>query len=168
MTNTQKVTRLTHIRGNSASKGSQAGFSLIEIMVVLVIIGLLVSIVAPNVLDQADEARVKKVYADFNSIQVALKMYKLDNFNYPTTEQGLEALVEKPTLDPQPRNWKKSGYLPQLPIDPWGNPYQYLSPPEFGTGDYDIYTLGADGLTGGEDQNADIGSWMKPDQDDDQ
>lgn len=139
----------------------QQGFSLIEIMVVLVIIGLLVSIVAPNVLDQADEARVQKVQADFSAIEVALKMYKLDNFNYPTTEQGLNALVEKPTLDPVPRNWKKSGYLPQLPVDPWGNPYLYLSPAEFGTGDYDIYTLGADGLTGGEDQNADIGTWMK-------
>lgn len=139
----------------------QAGFSLIEIMVVLVIIGLLVSIVAPNVLDQADEARVQKVHADFSAIAVALKMYKLDNFNYPTTEQGLDALVTKPTLDPVPRNWKKNGYLPQLPLDPWGNPYQYLSPPEFGTSEYDIYTLGADGLTGGEDQNADIGNWMK-------
>lgn len=139
----------------------QRGFSLIEIMVVLVIIGLLVSIVAPNVLDQADKARVQKVQADFNAIQVALKMYKLDNFTYPSTEQGLEALVEKPSLDPIPKNWKKSGYLPNLPLDPWGNPYQYLSPPEFGTGDFDIYTLGADGLTGGEDENADIGTWMK-------
>lgn len=146
-------------------KDRQRGFSLIEIMVVLVIIGLLVSIVAPNVLDQADEARVQKVHADFNAIQVALKMYKLDNFNYPTTEQGLDALVEKPTLDPVPRNWKKSGYLPQMPVDPWGNPYLYLSPPEFGSGEFDIYTLGADGLTGGEDQNADIGNWMKPGED---
>lgn len=141
---------------------SQRGFSLIEIMVVLVIIGLLVAIVAPNVLDKADEARVQKVHADFKSIELALKMYKLDNFNYPTTEQGLQALVKKPTTDPIPHNWKSSGYLSELPIDPWGNPYQYLSPAEFGTGDYDIYTLGADGVTGGEGQNADIGTWMKP------
>ena len=140
---------------------SQKGFSLIEIMVVLVIIGLLVAIVAPNVLDKADDARVRKVQADFKSIEVALKLYKLDNFNYPTSEQGLEALVEKPNIDPIPPNWKKSGYLPEAPIDPWGRPYQYLSPAEFGKGDYDIYTLGADGVTGGEDQNADIGSWMK-------
>ncbi len=147
--------------GSHRAPIAAAGFSLIEIMVVLVIIGLLVSIVAPNVLDQADSARVKKVQADFNAIEVALKMYKLDNYNYPTTDQGLEALVEKPTIDPIPPNWKKSGYLPELPMDPWGRPYKYLNPPEFGSGDYDIYTLGADGLTGGEDQNADIGNWMK-------
>lgn len=144
-------------------KTTQAGFSLIEIMVVLVIIGLLVSIVAPNVLDRADEARVQKVNADFASIGTSLKMYRLDNYNYPTGEQGLEALVEKPTIDPIPGNWKKSGYLENLPVDPWGRPYLYLSPAEFGDGDYDIYSLGADGVTGGEDQNADIGSWMKND-----
>lgn len=143
---------------NTASK--QSGFSLIEIMVVLVIIGLLVSIVAPNVLDRADEARVKKVNADFSTIATALKLYRLDNFNYPTSEQGIKALVEMPSVDPIPQNWKKGGYLDDLPMDPWGKPYQYLSPAEFGDGDFDIYTLGADGVTGGEDQNADIGNWM--------
>ncbi len=137
-----------------------AGFSLIEIMVVLVIIGLLVSIVAPNVLNRADDARVQKVQADFAAIATSLKIYRLDNYNYPTTEQGLDALVDKPSIDPIPGNWKKGGYLEQLPVDPWGRPYLYLSPAEFGDGDYDIYSLGADGVTGGEDQNADIGSWM--------
>ena len=136
------------------------GFSLVEILVVLVIIGLLVSIVAPNVLQRADEARVQKVRADFKNIETALKLYKLDNFNYPSTEQGLGALVEKPTMDPLPRNWKDGGYLDQLPEDPWGSPYKYLNPPEFGKGEYDLYSLGADGISGGEDQNADIGNWQ--------
>ena len=136
------------------------GFSLVEILVVLVIIGLLVSIVAPNVLQRADEARIQKVHADFKNIETALKLYKLDNFNYPTTEQGLGALVEKPTIDPLPRNWKKNGYLERMPEDPWGNAYKYLNPAEFGHGEYDLYTLGADGVTGGDEQNADIGNWQ--------
>ena len=138
----------------------QQGFSLVEILVVLVIIGLLVSIVAPNVLERADEARVQKVKADFSNIATALKLYRLDNFGYPTTEQGLAALVEKPTMDPIPRNWKQSGYLPELPMDPWGRPYLYLNPAELGGGEYDLYSLGADGVTGGEGQNADLGNWQ--------
>lgn len=133
------------------------GFSLVEILVVLVIMGLLISVVAPTVLNRADEARVQKVQADFKSIETALKIYRLDNYVYPTTEQGLEALVEATSLDPVPRNFKKGGYLPELPIDPWGRPYLYLSPGE--NGEVDIYSLGADGLSGGEDQNADIGNW---------
>ena len=136
------------------------GFSLVEILVVLVIIGLLVSIVAPNVLQRADEARIQKVKADFKNIETALKLYKLDNFAYPTTEQGLAALVEKTNIDPVPRNWKEGGYLEKIPEDPWGHPYLYLDPPEFGHGDYDLYSLGADGVTGGEGQNADIGNWQ--------
>ena len=142
-------------------KKRQQGFSLIEIMVVLVIIGLLVSIVAPNVLDRADDARAQKAQADFSTIGTALKLYRLDNYNYPTSEQGLEALVLKPNLDPIPTNWKKSGYLEEAPKDPWWRPYLYLSPAEFSDNDFDIYSLGADGVTGGEDQNADIGSWKK-------
>lgn len=138
----------------------QRGFSLVEILVVLVIIGLLVSIVAPNVLQRADEARVQKVKADFKNIETALKLYKLDNFSYPTTEQGLAALVEKSNMDPIPRNFKEGGYLEKTPEDPWGRPYLYLNPPEFGHGDYDLYSLGADGVTGGEGQNADIGNWQ--------
>ncbi|MCR8923239.1 type II secretion system major pseudopilin GspG [Dasania sp. GY-MA-18] len=143
------------------AKGLQQGFSLIEIMVVLVIIGLLVSIVAPNVLDRADDARAQKVQADFSTIATALKLYRLDNYNYPTSEQGLEALVNKPGIDPIPTNWKKGGYLEEAPKDPWGRPYLYLSPAEFSDNDFDLYTLGADGITGGEDQNADIGNWKK-------
>ncbi|MFK8047669.1 MAG: type II secretion system major pseudopilin GspG [Halioglobus sp.] len=140
-------------------KRSQSGFSLVEILVVLVIMGLLISIVAPTVLNQADEARVQKVYADFKSIETALKIYRLDNFVYPSSEQGLEALVEASTIDPEPRNFKQGGYLPEVPLDPWGNPYLYLSPGE--NSEVDIYTLGLDGVSGGEGQNADIGNWRE-------
>jgi len=136
---------------------SQRGFSLVEILVVLVIMGLLISIVAPTVLNRADEARVQKSYADFKAIETALKIYRLDNYVYPTTEQGLEALVEASSLDPEPRNFKAGGYLQQVPLDPWGRPYLYLSPGE--KGEIDIYSLGADGVAGGEDQDADIGNW---------
>ena len=139
-----------------------SGFSLVEILVVLVIMGLLISVVAPTVLNRADEARVQKVEADFKAIETALKIYRLDNYVYPTTEQGLEALVEPSSLDPVPRNFKKGGYLPELPLDPWGRPYLYLSPGENGV--VDLYSLGADGLSGGEDQNADIGNWKTVDE----
>ena len=135
-----------------------AGFSLIEIMVVLVIMGLLISIVAPNVLNRADEARVAKAHADFKSIETALQIYRLDNFSYPSTEQGLEGLIGPSSIDPEPRNFRKGGYLNNTPMDPWGQPYLYLSPGE--NGEFDLYTLGADGVTGGEDQNADIGNWQ--------
>ncbi|MCB1728987.1 MAG: type II secretion system major pseudopilin GspG [Pseudomonadales bacterium] len=140
-------------------KTGQGGFSLVEILVVLVIMGLLISVVAPTVLNRADEARVQKVQADFKSIETALKIYRLDNYVYPTTEQGLEALVEASSLDPEPRNFKAGGYLQEVPMDPWGRPYLYLSPGEHG--EVDIYSLGADGLSGGEDQNADIGNWRE-------
>ncbi len=135
----------------------QQGFSLVEILVVLVILGLLVSVVAPTVLNRADEARVQKVYADFANIQTALKLYRLDNFVYPTTEQGLEGLVAPSGLDPIPRNFKQSGYLERIPIDPWGRPYLFLSPGE--NGELDLYSFGADGLEGGENQNLDLGNW---------
>lgn len=137
------------------------GFSLIEILVVLVIMGLLISIVAPTVLNSADDARIQKVQADFKSIETALKIYRLDNYVYPTTEQGLEALIAPSTLDPEPRNFKQGGYLSELPIDPWGRPYLYLSPGEYG--EVDLYSLGADGLSGGEGQNGDIGNWKQRD-----
>jgi general secretion pathway protein G len=140
-------------------KANQGGFSLVEILVVLVIMGLLISVVAPTVLNRADEARVQKVQADFKSIETALKIYRLDNYVYPTTEQGLEALVEASSLDPEPRNFKAGGYLQEVPMDPWGRPYLYLSPGEHG--EVDIYSLGADGLSGGEEQNADIGNWRE-------
>ncbi|RLQ23768.1 type II secretion system protein GspG [Seongchinamella sediminis] len=143
------------------NRDRNSGFSLVEILVVLVIMGLLISVVAPTVLNRADEARVQKAQADFKAIETALKIYRLDNYVYPTTEQGLQALVEPSSLDPVPRNFKKGGYLPELPLDPWGRPYLYLSPGE--NGEVDIYTLGADGLSGGEDQNADIGNWKSTD-----
>ena len=140
---------------------AQGGFSLVEILVVLVIMGLLISVVAPTVLNRADDARVQKVHADFKAIETSLKIYRLDNYVYPTTEQGLQALVEPSALDPEPRNFKEGGYLPELPIDPWGRPYLYLSPGEHG--EIDLYSLGADGLSGGEGQNADIGNWKEQD-----
>ena len=137
----------------------QTGFSLIEILVVLVILGLLISIVAPNVLGRADEARVQKTYADFSAIATALSLYRLDNYDFPTTEQGLNALVEKPTMAPVPERWKEGGYVEVLPTDPWNRPYLYLMPGEHGA--YDIYTLGADGAEGGSGQNQDHGNWMQ-------
>ena len=135
----------------------QRGFSLVEILVVLVILGLLVSVVAPSVLNRAGEARVQKVYADFANIKTALKLYRLDNYAYPSTDQGLEALVAASDIAPEPRNFKVEGYLDRLPTDPWGRPYLYLSPGEHGA--FDLYSLGADGLVGGEDQNLDLGNW---------
>jgi general secretion pathway protein G len=142
---------------------NETGFSLVEILVVLVIMGLLISVVAPTVLNRADEARVAKVMADFKNIETALKIYRLDNYVYPTTEQGLQALVEKSTLDPEPRNFKEGGYLEELPLDPWGRPYVYLSPGEHG--EVDLYSYGADGISGGEGQNLDLGNWKEKDKD---
>ena len=136
-----------------------SGFSLVEILVVRVIMGLLISVVAPTVLNRADEARIQKVYADFKAIETALKIYRLDNYVYPTTEQGLAALVEPSTLDPEPRNFKEGGYLAEVPVDPWGRPYLYLSPGE--NGEIDLYSLGAGGLSGGDGQNADVGNWKE-------
>lgn len=142
--------------------GKQRGFSLIEILVVLVIMGLLISIIAPNVMGRADEARIQKVFADFSAIETALRMYRLDNYDYPSSEQGLSALVERPSLEPVPRNWKSDGYLESLPVDPWGNPYLYLSPGQ--NGPYDIFTYGADGARGGSGQNSDYGNWQSAEQ----
>jgi general secretion pathway protein G len=135
----------------------QDGFSLIEILVVLVIMGLLISVVAPTVLNSADDARVQKVQADFKAVETALKIYRLDNYVYPTTEQGLMALVEPSTLTPEPRNFKVGGYLEEVPVDPWGRNYLYLFPGE--NGEVDIFSYGADGLPGGEAQSADLGNW---------
>ncbi|MCY4426912.1 MAG: type II secretion system major pseudopilin GspG [Halieaceae bacterium] len=135
----------------------EAGFSLVEILVVLIILGLLVSVVAPTVLNQADSARVQKVYADLANIESALKLYRLDNYVYPSSEQGLGALLSASTLSPEPRNFKRGGYLDRMPRDPWGRVYLYLSPGEHG--EFDLYSLGADGISGGEGQNADLGNW---------
>lgn len=135
---------------------AQRGFTLIELMVVLVIIGVLAALVVPNVLDRADDARVTAARTDVNNLTQALKLYKLDNLRYPTTEQGLQALVAKPTTGPQAANWKP--YLEKLPQDPWGQPYQYLSPGI--KGEVDVFSFGADGKSGGSGRDADIGSWQ--------
>lgn len=138
-------------------QNKQHGFSLIEIMVVVVIIGLLAAAIGPQVIGALTQAQGERVQSDFKTIETALKMYKLDNFVYPTTEQGLEALVTPPSSEPQPRNWRKDGYLPELPMDPWGAEYLYMSPAEGKP--YEIYTLGADGLRGGVDEYADLTNW---------
>ena len=140
---------------------TQKGFSLIEILVVLVIMGLLISVVAPTVLNSADDARLQKVQADFKAIETALKIYRLDNYGYPSTEQGLIALVEPSTLEPEPRNFKTGGYLEEVPMDPWGTEYLYMSPGE--NNEVDLFSYGADGLPGGEGQNQDLGNWSQDD-----
>jgi general secretion pathway protein G len=133
----------------------QAGFTLIEVMVVVVILGILAAIVVPRVMDRPDAARITKVKADIRAMETALNLYKLDNFVYPNTDQGLEALVSKPSGTPEPRNWKQ--YMDRLSKDPWGNEYQYLSPGVQSA--VDIFSLGADGQPGGEESSADIGNW---------
>jgi len=132
------------------------GFTLIELLVVLVIIGVLAALVVPNVLDRAEDARVTAARTDVNNLMQALKLYKLDNQRYPSAEQGLDALVRKPTAGTPPPNWKN--YLEKLPNDPWGHPYQYANPGV--KGDIDVYSFGADGRAGGEGRDADVGSWQ--------
>ena len=136
------------------------GFSLIELMVVIVILGLLATFLLPKIINRPDEARITKAKSDIKSIESALKLYKLDNGIYPTTEQGLQALITKPETEPIPKNWKKGGYLDtnSLPKDPWGNSYIYRSPGE-NERDYEIISLGADGKEGGQDNDADIKSY---------
>ena len=133
------------------------GFTLIEIMVVIVILGILAALVVPRVLDRPDEARVVAARNDVAAIAQALKLYRLDNQRYPTTEQGLAALVSRPTLAPVPPNWKPNGYLERLPKDPWGHPYQYLNPGL--RGEIDVFSFGADGQPGGTGIDAEVGSW---------
>ena len=136
---------------------SQRGFTLVEIMVVVVIIGILGALVVPKLISRTGEARITAAKTDISQLMQSLKLYKLDNQRYPTTEQGLKALVEKPTSGPAANGWKTGGYVDKVQNDPWGNPYQYLSPGV--KGEIDIFSLGADGQPGGTGDDADIGNW---------
>ena len=143
----------------------QLGFTLLEIMVVVVIMGMLASIVSFNVMGSKADAEVRKTRIDIKNIQQALDLYKLDNSRYPTTEQGLKALIKKPTASPVPNNWKKGGYVQELPEDPWGNKYQYANPGVHNPDSYDLYSFGPDQEEGSDD---DIGNWQsEADGDDD-
>ena len=132
------------------------GFTLIELMVVLVIIGVLAALIVPNVLDRTGDARIVAARTDINNLVGALKLYKLDNQRYPSADQGLQSLVERPATEPVPPNWRR--YLDKLPNDPWGKPYQYVNPGI--KGEIDVFSFGADGVSGGEGNDAEIGSWQ--------
>ncbi|HWJ95062.1 MAG TPA: type II secretion system major pseudopilin GspG [Telluria sp.] len=138
-------------------RGIQRGFTLVEIMVVVVIIGILGALVVPKLLGRTGESRVTAAKVDISTLMQALKLYKLDNQRYPTTEQGLQSLIQKPTTGPAANGWKAGGYVEKLPKDPWGNPYQYLSPGVHG--EVDVFSFGADGQAGGTGEDADVGSW---------
>lgn len=133
------------------------GFTLIEVMVVVVILGILAAIIVPQIMSRPDQAKVVKAQQDILSIENALDLYKLDNGFYPTTDQGLQALVKKPSTEPMPGHWKQGGYLKRLPEDPWGNAYQYLNPGAHT--EIDVFSYGADGKLGGDGYNSDIGNW---------
>jgi general secretion pathway protein G len=139
------------------ARGRASGFTLIEIMVVVVIIGLLAAVIVPTVVSKVDEAKVNKAKADIQSLETALTMYRLDNSKYPTSDQGLTALVTQPT-DPSIKHWRTGGYLSRVSKDPWGNDYQYVIPGSHGR-EYDLFSFGADGAPGGEGIDADIGNW---------
>ena len=143
----------------SGKKLDAHGFTLIELMVVLVILGVLASLIVPRIMSRPEEARRIKARVDIQSLETALKLYNLDNGDYPTTEQGLQALVEPPATGTLPKNWREGGYLEKgkIPEDPWGNEYVYLSPGSHG--DFDLISYGADGEAGGEGKNADVVSW---------
>jgi general secretion pathway protein G len=155
---TQKVIKQSGAPGRTG----QRGFTLIEIMVVVIIIGLLAAVIVPSVISKVDEARVTKAKADIQSLETALTMFRLDNSKYPTTDQGLQALMVQPT-DPSIRHWRPGGYLQHVSKDPWGADYQYVYPGTHGR-EYDLFTLGADGQPGGDGTNADIGNWNIQDQ----
>jgi len=133
------------------------GFTLLEVLVVVAILGILAALVVPRIMDRPDEAKRVAAKADIGALQQALKLYRLDNGFYPSTDQGLQALVQRPTTQPAPNNWKQGCYLERLPQDPWGGDYQYLSPGVHG--EIDIFSFGADRARGGEGNNADIGNW---------
>jgi general secretion pathway protein G len=149
----QNVTFISTHRTNTRARG----FTLIEIMVVVVILGILAALVVPKLIGRVDESRVAAAKLDINNLKAALTMYKLDNQRYPTTEQGLQALVTKPASGPEPKGWRSGGYIEKLPNDPWKNPYQYLAPGRNGIA-YEIFSYGADGQPGGTEDDADISS----------
>ena len=138
------------------SRRAMRGFTLLEIIIVVVIIGMFMAAIVQNIGGEVDRAARTAAMSDVQTLDAALNRYKLDNYVYPTTEQGLAALVERPTAPPEPRNYPRGGYITKLPLDPWKNPYQYLQPGR--TGDFDVFSLGADGKLGGEGENADIGN----------
>jgi len=137
--------------------GREAGFSLLELMVVVVILSILALVIMPRIIDRPDQARIARVQSDLKVLESAVQLYRLDNFRFPTTEQGLAALVAAPTSEPQAPNWAPNGYIDRLPKDPWGNDYQYLQPGVHGP--VDIFSYGADGRAGGTGIDADIGTW---------
>ena len=145
MTDTERVSRRTN------------GFTLIEVMVVISILAILAALIVPKIMSRPDEARVVAAKQDIAALMQALKLYRLDTKRYPTTEQGLQALVAKPSQAPVPDNWKPGGYVEKLPQDPWGKPYQFLNPGLHG--EIDVFSYGADGVPGGEGFDADIGNW---------
>ncbi|MEL7091493.1 MAG: type II secretion system major pseudopilin GspG [Pseudomonadota bacterium] len=145
-------------RGRRSEHDEDAGFSLLELMVVVVILSILALVIVPRVIDRPDQARAARAQSDIAAISSAIQLYRLDNFTYPTTAQGLDALVTLPSTDPRPANWAQGGYMDRLPMDPWGQPYSYLQPGVHG--DFDVVSFGADGVAGGTGANADIGSWM--------
>ena len=143
--------------GSASSRRRTTAFTLLEVLVVMVILSLLATLIAPKILGRTDDARVIAARHDIASLMQALKLYRLDNQRYPASEQGLQALVARPAAGPVPPNWRAGGYIERLPRDPWGNPYQYLSPGVHG--EVDVFSLGADGVAGGTGNDADIGSW---------
>jgi len=155
------VKRMNSLRSclSHESSRKRRGFTLVEIMVVVVIIGLLAALVMPRIMGQSDQARRTAASVQIRELEQTLDLYYLDNGFYPTTEQGLEALIEKPASTPEPTNYRAGGYLRKMPVDPWGRPYEYRSPGEHG--DFDLFSYGADGREGGEDKNADIVNWQE-------
>lgn len=149
----------THPTPRNRINAPEAGFSLLELMVVVVILSILALVIAPRIMNRPDQARVARVQSDLSVLEGAINIYKLDNFSYPTTEQGLAALVTAPKSEPVPPNWAENGYIDRLPKDPWGNPYQYLQPGVHGP--FDIFSLGADGVAGGTGVDADLGTWNR-------
>jgi general secretion pathway protein G len=151
------MTHIVHEVNRRRALRSAGGFTLIEIMVVVIIIGLLAAVIVPNVISKVDEAKIAKAKSDIQALETALTMYRLDNSKFPTNEQGLAALVTQPT-DPTIKHWRAGGYIQRVSKDPWGNDYQYVYPGTHGK-EYDLFSMGADGQPGGEGNDADIGNW---------